>query len=458
MARKKSRASRKSRKSKRRASRQSSRKLNLEPLNPRILLDASGLLSPGELTTDAQVDIQSDLIRQTEAAVNSTRTEVVFIDANVDDHDSLVSDLRTSRPGVLRHVVLLDGDRDGLIQIAEELSNLSDVDAIHLVSHGNQAQLNLGSSTISGEQLDSKYSAALLSIGKSLDADADILIYGCDLASGAAGRKFVERFSQLTGADVSASNDVTGPAKLGGDWDLEVSVGQIESDLAFSPRVRESLTTTLQVVGFSSTIASDGTASFDADSNPGNDSGPNNGIIRSHDIATFNVDFSTDAGGATNPTITSTLPPGMVWDVVPAVGTGANSGIFDSVTGLPGGDMRTIVVHMPDIGGALSTSIPIQARALGVQNGTMVNGIQFEMSADELPAPLASTPVNLTISSAPFMDIRLDAPSFRGVFDNPSTGKEGAVYSYSLGILGQHPTRTGNDSFKGSAPIEDPFT
>ena len=32
----------------------------------------------------------------------------------------------------------------------------------------------------------------------------------------------------LTGADVAASDDLTGAAELGGDWELEVSVGTIE--------------------------------------------------------------------------------------------------------------------------------------------------------------------------------------------------------------------------------------
>ena len=42
-------------------------------------------------------------------------------------------------------------------------------------------------------------------------------------------RTFIETISDITGADVAASDDLTGAAELGGDWDLEVSVGTVEA-------------------------------------------------------------------------------------------------------------------------------------------------------------------------------------------------------------------------------------
>ncbi len=446
-------------------------KLHIENLDPRVMLDASGLLSEAaEFASDGSVDPPVDLtqISQFQASTDqlgrhfttnsAARHELVFIDAGVEGQDELLADLQTSRPGVLREVVQINANSDGLQQIADALDGRTGIDAIHIVSHGESAQLNLGDAEITGDELSTDYASQLAAIGQSLDADADILIYGCDLASGESGVDFAKTLSELTGADVAASNDVTGAESLGGDWSFEVNVGKIETKIAFSPRLQQTYTHTLDLLGFSAVIGADGSAVFDGNDSPGNDSGPNNGIVRSHDLVTFNVNFSTDSGGATNPTAKATLPPGLVWDSVPGSALGPNTGIFDSVTGLPGGDMRTIVAHFPDIGGALSTSIPFEARALGVQNGTLVDGIQFEMCADEAATPLVSDALEVTISSAPFMDIRLDAPIFRGIHNNPVTGKDGAVYSYSLGILGQHPTRTGSSGFFGSAPIEDPFT
>lgn len=442
--------------------------LAIESLEDKVLLDASGLMSPFSGDVAALISPSSEISLDTgeyqsgtadpENTKAATRTEIVFVDAGISQQDELVDGLLASRPGVMRHVINLASDANGMEQVANSLANFSDVDAVHIVSHGGDGKLHLGNSTVTGEQLVTEYEDLLRNIGSRLSSDADVLFYGCDLSKGEAGLDFVETFSKITGADVAASDDLTGHASLGGDWHLEVSIGKIETGIAFPAGVQETFTSTLQISGFSAAIGSDGTPSFDPNNNAGNDSGANNGIIRSHDIATFNVDFGTDSTGATNPTITSTLPSGMVWASLPAVAVGANSGIFDSVTGLPGGDMRTIVVHMPDVASAISTSIPIQARALGEQNGTMVNGIFFTMSADELPADLVSTSMDLVISSAPNMDIQVRAPHFRGIFNNPSTGKDGAVYTYGIGVLGDHPTRSGADAYKGAAPIESPFT
>jgi predicted outer membrane repeat protein len=44
----------------------------------------------------------------------------------------------------------------------------------------------------------------------------------------------LQRLNQLTGADIAASKNLTGSAALGGDWDLEVTIGSIETPLAFT--------------------------------------------------------------------------------------------------------------------------------------------------------------------------------------------------------------------------------
>ena len=54
------------------------------------------------------------------------------------------------------------------------------------------------------------------------------------MASG-DGVEFVKRLSEITGADVTASNDLTGNAALGGDWDLEVQTGAIAASEVLDP-------------------------------------------------------------------------------------------------------------------------------------------------------------------------------------------------------------------------------
>ena len=73
------------------------------------------------------------------------------------------------------------------------------------------------------------YADQLASWSDALTGDADLLIYGCDLGSSAEGEMFVESVAAITGADVAASDDLTGAAELGGDWDLELNVGTVET-------------------------------------------------------------------------------------------------------------------------------------------------------------------------------------------------------------------------------------
>ncbi|GJL61425.1 MAG: hypothetical protein NPIRA04_00790 [Nitrospirales bacterium] len=87
--------------------------------------------------------------------------------------------------------------------------------------------------------MQNEYADELSVIGQALGAEADFLIYGCNFGEGEAGQAAAARLAQLTGADVAASNDLTGSAGLGGDWDLEVATGHIETVVAFSTQVQQ---------------------------------------------------------------------------------------------------------------------------------------------------------------------------------------------------------------------------
>jgi len=68
--------------------------------------------------------------------------------------------------------------------------------------------------------------------------DADILVYGCNVAEGIQGEDFVRKFSELIQADVAASTNLTGSQKMPEDWELEFTTGPIETSLPFSSSVR----------------------------------------------------------------------------------------------------------------------------------------------------------------------------------------------------------------------------
>ena len=82
------------------------------------------------------------------------------------------------------------------------------------------------------------YSNEIAAWGSSLSADGDLLILGCNLAASEDGKTLMESLGALTGADVAASEDLTGHRDLGGDWELEFQLGQIENGIAFSEQVQ----------------------------------------------------------------------------------------------------------------------------------------------------------------------------------------------------------------------------
>jgi len=145
---------------------------------------------------------------------------VVFVDARVKDADSL---LKGVAPGA--QVVKLDASKDGLQQIADYLDQHSGVSSVQIIAHGNAGDLWLGNSYLSADNVAQR-SALLADIGKDMNVGGDILIYGCYTAEGDRGLSFVDSLAQLTGRDVAASNNRTG---VGGDWDLEIATGKIES-------------------------------------------------------------------------------------------------------------------------------------------------------------------------------------------------------------------------------------
>jgi VCBS repeat-containing protein len=166
----------------------------------------------------AQTEDDTDVATAPEAP---SRTEVVFVDSRVNDPAAFGTDGR--------EVVVIAADQDGLSQIASALDGRTGIHAIHIVSHGGDGYLSLGSSSITADSIRTADTATLQLIGQALSEDGDILIYACDYAAGEAGLEAMQLIADLTGADVAASSDATGHESLGGDWTLEQSTGAIET-------------------------------------------------------------------------------------------------------------------------------------------------------------------------------------------------------------------------------------
>lgn len=154
--------------------------------------------------------------------------EVVFVDGRLPQLQVL---LAAMRPDI--DLVMLDGSRDGLAQIADYLVAHPGEQAVHIVSHGRAGGVELGNQWLDSDNIGA-HDDALARIGQSLAPDGDILFYGCNLAAGTVGTKFLDQLAQATGANVAASDDLTGSVRLGGDWQLESQAGSVDTLSAFN--------------------------------------------------------------------------------------------------------------------------------------------------------------------------------------------------------------------------------
>jgi Tol biopolymer transport system component len=160
-------------------------------------------------------------------------TGIVFIDSMVDDYEMLMAGVN---PGL--EVVLLDDIQNGITQITEALKGRSGLSSLHIVAHGDAGELWVGIGFVNSNTLE-QYKHDLQSWAAALAPDTDIFLYGCNIAAGETGRQFVELFSELTSANVAASSNLTGSAALGGDWELEVKIGNVEASIAFGAETVE---------------------------------------------------------------------------------------------------------------------------------------------------------------------------------------------------------------------------
>ena len=242
------------------------REFDFYPLEDRILLSGDGL-DASESASDIDLDLAAALLQQIDDADGtvidpttlsapqssenddtsgdeSTHTiidapafdpanpiEVVFVDSRVEDADTLLANLRDSADDQTQWLIIrLDAARDGIQQISETMASITGVDAIHLLSHGDGESIQLGSTRLD-VQTSQTYVSDIARWGLSLDADADILIYGCDLASTESGRELIQQIAAVCDCDVAASDDATGSELLGGDWDLEYKIGEITTEV-----------------------------------------------------------------------------------------------------------------------------------------------------------------------------------------------------------------------------------
>ena len=163
---------------------------------------------------------------------DSAPLALTAIDTTVEDYRSF---LFGGTAGTIAFTV--NPDESGIAAIGDRLAAIGGagekVDAIHIVSEGSAGNFWLGSDFVSHENIG-QYETQLQAWSANLTTSADMLLYSCLTALGAAGDSLIHSLAEATGADLAASTNITGSAALGGDWTLEKSTGNIEASPGFT--------------------------------------------------------------------------------------------------------------------------------------------------------------------------------------------------------------------------------
>ncbi|MEG3874337.1 DUF4347 domain-containing protein, partial [Microcoleus sp. Z1_B5] len=141
-------------------------------------------------------------------------TEIVILDPTIPDSQHLISGIK---PDTATYI--LQSQPDAVEQIATILAQHTDINALHIITHGDSGSLYLGTTELNSNNIQN-YSYQLQQWRNSLTENANIILYGCNLAAGDRGNQFLTQLHQLTGANISANSQPTGNCKLGGTWDI----------------------------------------------------------------------------------------------------------------------------------------------------------------------------------------------------------------------------------------------
>ena len=205
-----------------------SRRPVVEEIEPRILYSAdfAPALAPTPLcSADRAAHRRSHRgvrPRRPATQVQTRRHEIVFVDSATPDYEKL--DRRYSRPGRrARHRgrVARCGQGRHRARSPEPSPSIRTSAPSTSSRTAPTARCNWARRSLNFDSL-LKNGSKIKGWGAALTADADILIYGCNVAQSDAGRSLIDALARLTGADVAASDDLTGHADLGGDWDAGV--------------------------------------------------------------------------------------------------------------------------------------------------------------------------------------------------------------------------------------------
>lgn len=343
----------------------------------------------------------------------SAASSLVFIDSSISHYQDLAAAVK---PGA--EVYLLNPLEDAVQQITQILLGKTGVSSVSILSHGASGSLQLGTTSLNSGTIAS-YASQLQAWSTALTDNADLLLYGCNVAAGAIGANFVQQLAQITGADVAASNDLTGNSALGGDWNLEVQTGAIEaapfftSDLSHYTGLLASPVVTL----------------------------PGGAIAYTENASPTIIDSGATVTDADNPTsfnnggLTVSLTNGIASDRLGIRNQGNGVGQI-------GLDGRIIKYGNAQIGtftggiGSENLVVSLNNAATPVAVAALLKNLTYANVADTLP-PTSSRTISITLNdgTGQVSDPVTKTVSVNGVNDAPFIGSKLTLYNGATNLL-----------------------
>jgi len=237
------------------------------------------------------------------------KKQIVFIDTQITDHESLISSFDKNTK-----VILINGNEDGFKKIEQTLEGEKNYSAIHIIGHGSAGQILFGNALLTNDNIEN-YNSTLKNIGQTLTSNGDILFYGCNIAANEKGENLIKRISKITKADIAASDDITGN---GGDWVLEKKIGIIETKNVQALEYNHSLGTAdlygIASIDTSTTEENHSATNFKAQSGGNNNGGQQSSsdkfiITQERSVVTSGSSLSFDVSAATSSITPSSSNP-----------------------------------------------------------------------------------------------------------------------------------------------------
>ncbi|MEM7256230.1 MAG: DUF4347 domain-containing protein, partial [Pseudomonadota bacterium] len=216
---------------------------------PMVLHGCSDDPSPEDCRIIEQFSFAGEPATPVEVAadVPESPIELVFVDSATPDANQLLADLKANHTDAGRlKIVSIAADQAGIDVITDTLQHHHEVSAVHLIAHGGDGRILLGNEILDANTLEQHHSQIEI-WRQALSHNADLLIYGCDVAATEHGENFLNALSEVSSADVAASDDRTGHQSLGADWTLEYTVGTVEAQLAISASAQHNWQHTLDI-------------------------------------------------------------------------------------------------------------------------------------------------------------------------------------------------------------------